>query len=91
MRNEFIWDPSWCFAHEEEWNKLSKTLKKQKNIETCLIINNSEIEKKKKNFYDSHKFLEYKYINPKHNLKDFSLYILGDTISMISVENNNLV
>lgn len=91
IRNNFIYSNDWNFTQEDEWNNLSRKLKEKKNIKTLLILNDSDEEREKEPYYKQISLLEYKFINEKYNFTDYALYILDDTISMISLENNNLV
>lgn len=91
LRDEFVWTPEWKFVFEQEWHNRVRRLKKEKNIKTKLIINDSAIERSKKAYYSSRKATEVRYLPKNKKLKDFSLYILDDMVSILSVENNNFV
>lgn len=91
IRNEFIWNSDWEFTQDRDWNKISRSLKEKKWIKTMLILNDTITERKKEDYYKNTSLLEYKFIKKEYLFVDFALYILDDTISMISLENNNLV
>ncbi|MDB4984158.1 MAG: Transcriptional regulator, TrmB family [Patescibacteria group bacterium] len=91
MRDEFVWQPDWKFIFDKEWHVSIKAIRKEKNIATELLINDSTEEKKHSTYYKSRKGLSVKKMNKKDTLKNFALYILGDTASILSFEQNHLV
>ena len=91
MRSEFVWQSDWNFIFSADWKELVKRLRSEKNIKTELLINDSAIEKKQASYYKTRKHVRYKFLPKTAKLKDFSLYILGDTVSLLSFEKNNLV
>lgn len=91
IRNEFVWEAHWKFIFESEWHERVKYHKIQKNISTKLLINNSKIENENHKLYQSRKKLEYKFLSEQDFVKDFAMYIIGDMVSILSMENNNLV
>ena len=91
IRNEFVWQPLWQFIFDKEWHEKVKYHKIQKNIFTKLLINNSKIENQNIDIYKSRKELEFKFLSGSDSVKDFAMYIIGDVLSILSMENNNLV
>jgi len=91
LRNEFVWEPSWQFIFDTEWHEKTKYHKINKNISTKILINDSEIEHQNLKVYQSRKKLEVKYLSKEDSVKDFAMYIIGDVVSILSMENTNLV
>ena len=91
LRDEFVWQPEWKFIFEQDWHERVKRLKIEKDIKTKLLINNSEIENAHTKFYKSKKELEYGFLPSKNSVKQFAIYIIGDMVSILSMEKNNLV
>lgn len=91
LRNEFIWEKSWEFTFDDDWQEKTKYHKINKNISTKVLINDSEIEHQNLKVYQSRKNLEFKYLSKKDSVKDFAMYIIGDIVSILSMENNNLI
>lgn len=91
LRDEFVWQKEWEFIFTSDWHEKIKRIKKEKNISTKLLINNSSREKEKKKLYTSKKGLQCKFLAPKNSIDQFAVYILGDTVSILSLEKNNLV
>ena len=91
LRDEFIWNEEWNFTFSDNWQEIVTRLKKEKNITTNLLLNNSEEELEKVKFYDSRVGLKYKLLKKRFRMNKFSLYILSDMVSILSIEKNNLV
>lgn len=91
LRDEFVWTFDWKFIFEDEWNDLIKRQKSQKNIRTKLLINNSVKEQAKAKYYHSKVALDFKFLPKDHSVKKFAVYIIGDVVSILSLEKNNLV
>jgi sugar-specific transcriptional regulator TrmB len=91
MRDEFVWQPDWKFIFEMEWHERVKRIKIEKNISTKLLVNDSPLERKKSTLYKSKKSLHFAFLPKKHSVKHFAIYILGDVVSILSMEHNNLV
>ncbi len=91
LRDEFVWQDEWSFVFSQDWHDRIKRIKTEKNIQTKLLINSSKIEKEKVNYYKQRKNLEFKYLPPKNSVKQFAFYLVGDTASIMSMENNNLI
>lgn len=91
LRDEFVWQPEWKFIFESEWHERIKYHKIQKNISTKLLINNSQVENQNTKLYQSRKVFEFKFLSNKDSVKDFAMYIVGDIVSILSMENNNLI
>lgn len=91
IRDEFIWQPDWKFIFEHDWRIQAKRIKMGKAIKTKLLINDSPIERAQLSSYRSKKSLEFRLIPHSHKIKQFAMYILGDIVSILSMEKNNLV
>lgn len=91
IRDEFVWKDEWNFIFKKSWMERVKRWRTQKNIQTQLLINDSKEERKQKAYYDSRKFLFYRHLSEYSFVKEFAIYILGDTVSVLSMEQNNLV
>lgn len=91
LRDEFVWKPEWKFIFEQEWHDRVKRYKVEKNIKTKLLINNSKIEKEHAKQYRSKNYLNVSYLQTKHSVKQFAIYLIGDVIAIMSMEKNNLV
>jgi hypothetical protein len=91
MRSEFFWTPEWSFIFGDDWHENVKMWRTERNITTQLLINNSKEEKKHLSFYKSRKHTTARFLTKEQALKDFALYIVGDTVSILSLEKNNSV
>jgi sugar-specific transcriptional regulator TrmB len=91
LRDEFVWQKEWAFIFEEEWRGTIRRWKVEKGIKTKLLVNSSKLEKSKASFYLSTKGLEHRYLPLAHSVHQFALYVLGDTIAILSMEKNNMV
>jgi predicted transcriptional regulator len=91
LRSEFYWTPEWKFIFGDDWSENIKSWRSEKNIFTNLLINNSAEEKKHLAFYKSRKHTKSRFLSKDQSVKDFALYILGDTVSILSLEKNNSV
>ena len=91
VRDEFVWQDDWQFVFKNDWHDKVKRLRQEKNIKTKLLINNSPLEKTKVAYYKSRKALTYKYLSGKDKVNNFAMYIIGDTVSILSTENSNPV
>jgi len=91
VRDEFVWQENWQFVFKNDWHGKVKRLRQEKNVKTKLLINNSALEKTKSNYYKSRKALDYKYLSGKDKVNNFAMYIIGDTVSILSTENSNPV
>ena len=87
MRDETLLKSEWKFIFEEHW----QAQKKNKNISTVLLLNDTPSERKKKKGYE--KFFQNKiYFLPKsHPLKAFSILLLGDMVGIISMKDDQLI
>jgi hypothetical protein len=91
IRSEFYWTPEWTFIFGDEWHDQVKMWRNERNITTELLINDSKEEKKHLPFYKSRKHTTSRFLPKDQVFKDFALYILGDTVSILSLEKNNSV
>lgn len=91
MRDEFIWQSEWHFVFEPEWHARVKRLRIEKNITTKLLVNDSPEERAHHNYYRSREGLAFRTLPHEKSLDRYALYILGDTVSILSMETNNLI
>lgn len=91
LRDEFVWQSEWKFVFDNDWHNRVKRLKTEKNIKTVLLINDSKIERSKTDFYKSKKNLDFHFLPKNKAIKQFAIYITEDIVSILSIENNNLV
>ena len=91
LRDEFIWRSEWAFVFKKEWHERVSRLKREKNMQTALLVNDTPLERTKTAFYNSRKGLEWHFLPKNQPVKNFALYILGDTAGILSLEQNNLV
>jgi len=89
LRDEFVWRPEWRFG--SEWDERLDRWKKEKNITTKLLVNPSKTEKAQSRFYRSLKDHSVRYLNAANAVSDYGLYIIGDTVAILSIEKNNLI
>ncbi len=91
IRSEFYWTPEWTFIFGDEWRNQVKRWRHERGITTNLLINRSKEEQKHLSFYKSRKHTVSRFLPKDQSVKDFALYILGDTVSILSLEKNNSV
>ncbi len=91
LRDEFIWQPEWSFILKQEWSDRVKRWAAEKNIKTKLLINSSKIEKSKIRFYNNQTALAHRFLPPQNAIHQFAQYVIGDTIAILSMEQNNLI
>ncbi|HEU5114152.1 MAG TPA: helix-turn-helix domain-containing protein, partial [Candidatus Paceibacterota bacterium] len=82
IRSEFYWTPEWKFIFGNEWHDVVKRWRSELNIKTQLLINDSKEERKHMPFYTSRKHTAAKFLPKDQSVKDFALYMLGDTVSI---------
>lgn len=91
IRSEFYWTPEWTFIFGDEWHTHVRNWRTELNIKTQLLINDSKEERKHLPFYKSRKHTMSRFLPKDQSVNDFALYILGDTVSILSLEKNNSV
>ncbi len=91
LRDEFVWNDDWKFIFESEWNSRVARIKKEKDINTQLLINDSSLERKAKVIYDKKRSLEYLFLAKDNSVKNYAQYILGDMVAIMSMEKSNLI
>lgn len=91
IRDEFVWTPDWEFIFKEPWRSWVRNIKNEKNILTRLLINDSTEEQKHLDVYKSREDVSYRFLPKKYSMKEFVIYILGDVVSILSMEDGNLV
>ncbi len=91
IRDEFVWEKSWQFVFGKDWHERVKRIRKEKNISAKLLVNNSATEKARRKFYTTKKHTQVRVL-PKSSTQEHSaLYILGNTLCILSIERNNTV
>lgn len=91
VRDEFKWEKEWSFLLAEEWKEKVRRLRKENDIGTRLLINDSPTERKQAAYYRGRKRLEFRYLPKDVRLGKFVMYILGDTVAVLSLEKNHPV
>lgn len=91
LRDEFIWQDVWTFSWEKEWQDRVRRWKSEKQLATKLLVNPSPLEIKKAAFYKKREGLEFRYLPKTQMVRAFALYILGDTVAIMSMEQSNLI
>lgn len=89
LRDEFIWQPEWSFIFEDEWRARVRRFKAGKQLSTRLLINPSPQERKQASWYRSRPQLERRYLAKP--VSQFGLYLVGDTVAVLSIEHHNLL
>jgi sugar-specific transcriptional regulator TrmB len=91
LRDEFVWRPDWDFIFKPEWMSRVRRIKSEKDIRTRLLVNDSKEERERLGTYGSRKDLDVRFLPRKYSVDRFALYVMGDTVSLLSMEHNNLV
>ncbi|MBI3632634.1 MAG: hypothetical protein HY225_04260 [Candidatus Vogelbacteria bacterium] len=91
LRDEFVWKDPWSFIFTKEWSERVKRFRKENNIKTKLLLNDSKEEHTREKYYKSRIETEYRFLPKENTIKDFVIYIVGDVISILSMEKNNLI
>lgn len=91
VRDEFIWSDEWGFVFEETWRSIVRRMKIEKNVTTKLLVNDSKLERGKTEYYKNTKGLSFKFIDKGHKVERFAQYIIGDIVSVMSMEDKNLI
>jgi sugar-specific transcriptional regulator TrmB len=86
VRDEFKWEKEWSFLLEEAWKEKVRRLRKENDIGTRLLVNDSPIERKQAAYYRGRKRLEFRYLPKSARFMKFVLYVLGDTVAALSLE-----
>ena len=90
LRDGFVWEPSWEFVFAPEWKEEMRRLKSERSIDTRLLVNPTALERKRMKPLKS-RHLDYRFLKPKHRVSRFALYLLGDVVSTMSLEENRWV
>ncbi len=91
IRDEFVWENNWQFIFETDWHDRIARIKKEKNIQTKLLVNGSAIEQNHRQFYELKQGLSWHFFPSAGELTHFAIYILADVVCILSIENNNLI
>lgn len=91
VRDEFIWDEAWAFVHEPPWRKEVGRLKAARSISTRLLVNRSALERSKQAYYGSRRATELRFLPRAFPVDRFALYATPSVVSVLSIEDNNLV
>ncbi len=91
VRDEFIWEDAWAFVHEPQWRAQVRRLKAERSIETQLLVNRSALERSKQDDYRSRRATQFRFLPALLPIKRFALYATDDVVSILSIEDDNLV
>jgi DNA-binding MarR family transcriptional regulator len=91
LRDEFLFTPPWAFVFERPWKERVRRLKEGRHIHTRLLLNRSEEEQQRLPFYRSRPDLEPRFLPAGCRLERFALYVAGDMVAVMSLEDGNLV
>lgn len=91
LRDEFVWRPEWKFIFEHEWSDRVRRWIDERHMRTKLLVNASQLERSKGAFYRKQKAFDLRFLPPTNAMRDFGMYIMGDTIAILSVEQGNLI
>lgn len=86
IRDDFEWMPEWQFILENRW----QDEKRRKDIRSKILIKTSQIEKEKQQFYQDLHAVEVRYLPQNHPLSRFSITVIGDISTIISLESGNI-
>lgn len=91
VRDAFMWEKEWSFLFEDAWNDKVRRLRTENDISTKLLINGAGADVKNIDYYKKRKHLEFRLLPKSHPIDKFVVYILHETVSILSMEQNNLV
>lgn len=91
VRDEFIWEDSWAFVHEPQWRAQVGQLKGERSIKTRLLVNRSALERSKRDDYSARRATEFRFLPAAQSIERFALYATDDVVSILSLEDDNLV
>jgi sugar-specific transcriptional regulator TrmB len=91
MRDEFLFSPPWAFVFERPWKERVRKLKQGQSLRTRLLLNRSQDEERRQPFYRSRPDLEHRFLPAGCRLERFALYLAGETVAVMSMEEGNLV
>lgn len=91
LRDEFVWQDEWNFVFEQEWNQRVAKIKREKNIQTKLFVNTSGTERKKQDIYNAKAHTIAFFLPKNSTIENFAIYTIGDSVSLMSTEAQNLV
>lgn len=91
IRDEFKWEEEWSFVLSQDWKDRVRRLRTENDIATKMLINDSAEERKHLEYYRTRKHLEFRFLPKDQRIEKFITYVLGDTVSILSMEKNNLI
>ena len=91
IRDEFKWEKEWSFVLSQEWKDKVRRLRAENAIATKMLINDSKEERGHLEYYRTRKHLEFRFLPKGQDVEKFVIYVLGDTVSILSMEQHNLV
>lgn len=91
LRDEFVWGDAWSFVFRAPWRDRVRELKAERGLSTRLLVNRSAEERRRLRAHGPRPHLEVRYLPPRHAVRDFALYLAGDVVSVLSLEEGNLV
>lgn len=90
LRDEFVWRKEWEFIFKDDWRGTIQRWKKEKSLKTKLLVNPSLLEKSKRKFYSEQKDLAVRYLSREASVADFALYIVGESVAVMSFQKNDM-
>ena len=74
-----------------DWSDQVRRLRAENDVSTRLLVNDSKVERDHAKFYASRAHTKMRYLPKAHPVDRFVTYVLGDTVSVLSLEQGNLV
>ncbi|GEM_PF-1038784 len=90
VRDEFVWGKGWNFVFSDEWDARVRRLRAERDIRMRLLVNDSPKERAHAAFYRSRTHTECRRLH-SCLVDRFALYLLGDTLGMLSLEQGNII
>ncbi|MEM9337007.1 MAG: helix-turn-helix domain-containing protein [Patescibacteria group bacterium] len=91
LRDEFVWQKDWAFIFQTTWSNRVTRIKQEKSLKTMLLVNDSKTERSSADVYKKKKGLDYRFLPKNDQIKDYAMYVLGDSVAIMSMERNHLV
>lgn len=91
LRDEFVWTDAWSFIHEPAWRERVATLKAQRDLRTRLLVNDTELEQSKREYYASRRATDTRYLPSGITFERYACYVLNDVVSLLSFDAKSMV
>lgn len=91
LRDEFLYEPSWGFALRAPWRGRVKRVKRERDIRTQLLVNDSTAERERAAAYRARTDLQTRLLPRSQRLERFGLYQVGDVVSLLSLDQQHLI